>query len=153
MPDRTSKPFLPPRWVIRTIWAVHRSLYRVTKRGLRRPRDGRAGMLRLRTSGRLTGKQRAVIVCYFNDGDHFVTLAMNGWSDPAPAWWLNLQAQPLAEVDTKDGVVRVRGREATGDERDRLWAAFERTEGWGEPLDQYSALRSHPTPVVVLEPA
>ncbi|MEV3963786.1 nitroreductase/quinone reductase family protein [Nocardia sp. NPDC050193] len=109
------------------------------------------GMLRLRTRGRRTGRERAVILGYFRDGDDFVTLAMNGWADPAPAWWLNLQADPAAEADTVDGVVRVRAREATGEERDRLWAEFPRYNGWGgAEFERNAELRSHDTPVVVL---
>jgi hypothetical protein len=28
---------------------------------------------------------------YYEDGPNLVTLAMNGWADEDPAWWLNLQ--------------------------------------------------------------
>ncbi|WP_280436816.1 nitroreductase/quinone reductase family protein [Nocardia carnea] len=77
---------------------------------------------------------------------------MNGWAEPAPSWWLNLQADPSAEADTVDGVVRVRCREATGAERDRLWAEFPRYNGWGgADFERHAALRPHGTPVVVLE--
>jgi hypothetical protein len=31
---------------------------------------------------------------YIEDGSNLVTKAMNGWSDPEPAWWLNLMAHP-----------------------------------------------------------
>jgi deazaflavin-dependent oxidoreductase (nitroreductase family) len=109
-------------------------------------------MLRLRTTGRRTGKERAVIVGYFEDGPRYVTLAMNGWGDPPPAWWLNLRAHPDAEVDTVDGPRRVRGRTAEGDERERLWAAFADYRGWGDDISRFAALRSRETPVVVLDP-
>jgi deazaflavin-dependent oxidoreductase (nitroreductase family) len=109
-------------------------------------------MLRLRTTGRRSGAERAVILGYFEDGTRYITLAMNGWGDPPPAWWLNLQAHPDAEVDTVDGPRPVRGRAASGAERERLWAAFADYSGWGNDIDRYAALRSHQTPVVVLEP-
>ena len=38
----------------------------------------------------------------FQDGPNLVTLAMNGWADAEPAWWLNLQAQPDTTVELKD---------------------------------------------------
>lgn len=150
MPVGKKPPTLPPRAFIRTVWTAHRLLYRSTGLGLARPAPGgRMGMLRLRTLGRRTGRERAVILGYQLDGEDFVTLAMNGWAEPAPAWWLNLQARPEAEADTVDGVVGVRGREATGTERDRLWARFEHYQGWGD-VEAFSARRPH-TPVVVLE--
>ncbi|MGW5382353.1 nitroreductase/quinone reductase family protein [Nocardia sp. NPDC003963] len=154
MSDRSTKSFVPPRWFVRSFWAGHRLFYRITKRGLVRPElHGRMGMLRLRTRGRRTGRERAVILGYFRDGGNFVTPAMNGWADPPPVWWLNLQADPSAEADTVDGVVRLRAREATGSERERLWAEFPLYQGWGgAEFARNAARRSHDTPVVVLEP-
>ena len=49
---------------------------------------------------------------------------MNGWADPEPAWWLNLQAHPEATVELPDGPRAVTARAAVGEERDRLWARF-----------------------------
>jgi deazaflavin-dependent oxidoreductase (nitroreductase family) len=106
-------------------------------------------MLRLTTLGRRSGETRVAIVGYLEDGSNLVTLAMNGWAAPEPAWWLNLQAQPDAVVELKDGTRAIRGRAAVGEERDRLWAR------WGELSDKYdawAAMRSSPTAVVVLEP-
>ncbi len=54
---------LPPRWFIRAAWVVHRAIYVVTggRRGLRSPTAERWGMLRLRTVGRRTGRERIAI--------------------------------------------------------------------------------------------
>ena len=86
---------------------------------------------------------------YFEDGPDLVTMAMNGWAEAEPAWWLNLQANPEATVDLSDGRRMVRGRAADGEERSRLW------DRWSEidtNLDAYAALRSAETAVVILEP-
>jgi deazaflavin-dependent oxidoreductase (nitroreductase family) len=144
-------PRLPPRWFIRLFWSVHRAVYRLTfgRVGLWRPRGDRYGTLRLTTTGRRTGRTHGVIVGYIMDGPNLTTLAMNGWADGEPAWWLNLQAHPDAIVDLGDGPRQVRARAATGEERARLWAR------WGEVdkgLDGYAALRSSETAVVILEP-
>lgn len=48
---------------------------------------------------RRAGWPRSLIVGYFEDGPNLVALAMNGWADPEPAWWRNLQAQPEATVE------------------------------------------------------
>ena len=77
---------------------------------------------------------------------------MNGWADPEPAWWLNLQAQPDATVDVADGPRPVRARAAAGAERARSWARFRDFPGWGADLDALAARRSRETAVVVLEP-
>ncbi len=148
--SRRSVP-LPPRWFIRTAWVAHRAIYSITggRRGLRRPTAERWGMLRLRTVGRRTGKERVAILGYIEDGSNFVTKAMNGWADPEPAWWLNLLAHPDATVDLVDGSRRVRGRAADEAERPRLWAAW---AVHNKKLDAYAALRSRQTQVVILEP-
>ncbi len=142
---------LPPRWFVRTAWIVHRALYRISggRRGLRRPTEATWGMLRLRTTGRRTGAERGAILGYFEDGANLVTLAMNGWAAPEPAWWLNLQAHPEASVETVDGRFAVRGRAAAGAERERLWAHW---RDLGDDVDAYATRRPNETAVVVLEP-
>jgi deazaflavin-dependent oxidoreductase (nitroreductase family) len=145
----------PPRWFVRGAWVVHRAIYRFTggRRGLALPKPGgRFGYMRLKTVGRLSGKERAAILGYYEDGPNLVTLAMNGWAAGEPAWWLNLQAQPSAGVDLKDGSRVVRARAAGGAERDRLWAKVHEYSGYGDDVDAYATLRPSETAVVVLEP-
>jgi hypothetical protein len=77
--------------------------------------------------------------------------AMNGWADPEPAWWLNLQAHPDATLEMPDGPRQVTARAAVGDERARLWAAFLALES-SAFTDASAALRSRETALVVLEP-
>jgi deazaflavin-dependent oxidoreductase (nitroreductase family) len=106
-------------------------------------------MMRLTTIGRHSGQERSVILGYFDDGPNLVTMAMNGWADPEPAWWLNLQANPQATVDLPGGRRQVTGRAAEGEERTRLWGRWSEIDA---NLDGYAALRSGETAVVVLEP-
>jgi F420H(2)-dependent quinone reductase len=148
--ERTNVPWLPPRWFIRLAWSVHRGVYRVMggRVGLWRPRAKKWGTLRLTTTGRRTGQQRSVILGYVEDGPNLVTLAMNGWGEGEPAWWLNLRTQPDATVDLVDGRRLVRGYAATGDERLRLWARWREID---PELDAYATLRPSETAVVVLE--
>jgi F420H(2)-dependent quinone reductase len=141
---------VPPRVFVRAAWVLHRALLRFTggRIGLRSP--GKAfGMLRLATIGRRSGRPRVAIVGYLEDGPNLVTLAMNGWAEAEPAWWLNLQAQPDTTVELSDGVRAVRGRAAEGEERDHLWA---RWREFSPDYDSWAAMRSGPTAVVVLEP-
>jgi deazaflavin-dependent oxidoreductase (nitroreductase family) len=149
--ERKKAPRLPPRWFVRSFWAAHRALYRTTggRVGLRRPTPTEWGMMRLRSIGRRTGEERRAILGYYEDGPNLVTLAMNGWAEAEPAWWLNLREHPDATVDLVDGPRAVRARAAEGEERARLWA------GWkdvGDDVDAYATLRSSETAVVILEP-
>jgi deazaflavin-dependent oxidoreductase (nitroreductase family) len=105
--------------------------------------------MRLTTTGRRTGRARSVILGYFEDGPNLVTLAMNGWADGEPAWWLNLQEHPDAAVDLPGGTRDVTGRVAQGDERSRLWARWREID---QKLDGYAARRSSETAVVILQP-
>ncbi len=145
-------PRVPPRWFVRMAWAFHRGYYRVTggRRGLWKPKPGKWGTMRLTTIGRKSGAERVAILGYFEDGQNLVTMAMNGWGEGAPAWWLNLQANPDVTAETKDGVFAVHGRAAEGEEHDRLWATF--GEFGDDDLDAYADARATETPVVVLEP-
>src|SRR5207245_8633964 len=89
------------------------------RRGLATPTPGgKFGYLRLKTVGRRSGQERAAILGYYEDGPNFITLAMNGWADAEPAWWLNLQANPDSALELKGCVAQpVRARAAAGAER------------------------------------
>lgn len=148
---RNSTPRLPPRWFMRAAWSTHRTIYRLSggRFGLRKPKPGGYGFARLTTTGRRSGEERSVMFGYFEDGSNLVTMAMNGWGEGEPAWWLNLQATPEAHVDLVDGERNVTGRAASGDERERLWALWAEID---KNLDGYASRRSGETAVVVLEP-
>jgi deazaflavin-dependent oxidoreductase (nitroreductase family) len=149
---RSKTPRLPPRWFVRLAWSAHRGVYRASRGriGLWRPRVNGWGTLRLTTTGRHTGRHRSVILGYFEDGQSLVCLAMNGWGEGEPAWWLNLRTHPDATVDLVDGSRPVHAHAAAGDERARLWARWREID---TKLDAYAALRSSETAVVVLEPS
>ena len=148
---REREPRVPPRWFVRLAWYTHRALYRLTRGrvGLWRARSNRWGTLRLTTTGRRSHQDRSVILGYLEDGPNLITLAMNGWADGEPAWWLNLQAHPNARADLADGPRSVRARAAAGAERSHLWAKWREVE---PTLDAHAALRSSQTALVILEP-
>ena len=143
-----------PHWLIRTIWLAHRRAYAITggRFGLRAPAAHRWGMLRLTTVGRRSGRTRAAILGYVEDGRTIVVPAMNGWMDPEPAWWLNLQAHPEASITLPGGKTRaVVARAAEGSERERLWSALVAL-GTAAYTDANAATRSRETTIVIFEP-
>ena len=103
--------------------------------------------MKITTVGRKSQEERSVILGYIEDGDDLVTLAMNGWLEGHPAWWLNLEAHPDAEIQLADQSLRpVSAHKATGAEHDRLW---ERWAAVDPELDSHAGSRSTETPVVV----
>ena len=136
-------------------WYIHRAIHRLTggRKGLWPPKGKRWGTMRLTTIGRRSGKRRSAILGYFEDGPNLVTMAMNGWAAPEPAWWLNLQAHPEATVELSDGRRQVRGRAAEkGEEHDRLWKRWGEYDG-EDALEGWASRRPSGTAVVILEPA
>lgn len=148
----TEAPTLPPAWFKHLFWRVHRFGYRLLgARVLWTPATKRGwGAMHLTTIGRHSGERRGVILGYVEDGPTPVVLAMNGWDEGEPAWWLNLEANPEAVIRLKgQPECPVRARRVEGDERDRLWRRWAEID---EGLDAYAASRSADTPVVVFEP-
>jgi deazaflavin-dependent oxidoreductase (nitroreductase family) len=143
---------MPPPWFVHLAWRAHRALYRLSGgRFLWSTSNKRGwGALRLTTVGRKSGRERSVILGYLEEKPLLFTLAMNGWDEGDPAWWLNLQQHPDAVVRLAgQDPMPVRARRAVGDERDRLW---QRWVGVDPNMDHYANRRSTETPVVVLEP-
>lgn len=152
--EQENAPRLPPRWFVRAAWAAHRGIYKVSmgRVGTWAVKEGRPGMLRLRTTGRRTGQERAVMLGYVEDGENLILVAMNGGADPDPGWWLNLQANPDAGVDLQEGPVRMKARAASKEERPRLLSLLAAASPNGD-YRKYAALRSRETTLVILEPS
>ncbi len=154
MSDATTRsPKHPPPWFVHTAWRVHRALYRLSGgRFLWTTSNKRGwGALRLTSIGRKSGQERNVIVGYLEDGPNLVTLAMNGFDEGDPSWWLNLQAHPNAVVRLADHPPRpVRARSSVGQERDRLWQLWVSVD---PDIEVHAGRRSTETAVVVLDRA
>jgi F420H(2)-dependent quinone reductase len=149
--EKAPPPKLPPKWFVHVAWRVHRALYKFSGgRFLWTTSNKRGwGALRLTTVGRKSGHERNVIVGYLEDGSNLVLLAMNGWDEGHPAWWLNLEARPDAVVRLAGQHPRpVRAVRVAGEERDRLWQRWVAVQ---PHLDGYAGSRSTETPVIVLE--
>ncbi len=149
---RARPPKLPPVWFKHAFWHVHRLLNKISgRRFLWTPASKRGwGALRLATVGRKSGQERSVFVGYIDDGPNLVVLAMNGWDEGHPSWWLNLETHPDATVRLAGRQVRhVHARQVVVEERDHLW------QRWAEidlQLDGFAGMRTIETPVIVLEP-
>jgi deazaflavin-dependent oxidoreductase (nitroreductase family) len=105
-------------------------------------------MLLLTTTGRKSGRQYTTPLACFSDADDLVVVASNNGQDHHPAWWLNLEHTPEAEVRYGRERLRVRAELATGDERARLWPWLQQQN---PPYVRYEKLTKREIPVVVLK--
>jgi deazaflavin-dependent oxidoreductase (nitroreductase family) len=101
------------------------------------------------TMGRHSGMPREATLYAFPDGDALVVTGSKGGAANDPAWALNLRADPMARVRRGRQEYDVRAREATGDERARLWRLV------CQQFPMYKAYQRRTVrqfPVFVLEP-
>jgi F420H(2)-dependent quinone reductase len=129
---------------------AHARLIRWTGGRIRRSFIFTGGMplLVLTTVGRRSGKRRSTPIGYLRLGDGYAVIASNAGSDRVPAWWLNLQAQPDAEVLAERSRHAVRARPATDAEDGLVWAELARLN---PGFDEYRNLTRRRIPVVILE--
>ena len=120
-----------------------------------RANDGRVGgpfagapLLLLSTTGARSGKVRINPLMYLPDGDRLVVFASKGGAPTNPDWFHNLVADPHATVEVGTERFPVRAAEATGDERERLFA--EQAGRYGQ-FATYQANTDRTIPVIVLE--
>jgi deazaflavin-dependent oxidoreductase (nitroreductase family) len=73
-------------------------------------------ILLLDTVGNKSGEPRTHALIFRPWKDAFLVVASNGGTDAPPAWSLNLQARPDAQIQVKDQVIPVRARVATAEE-------------------------------------
>jgi deazaflavin-dependent oxidoreductase (nitroreductase family) len=130
---------------------AHAALIRLSGGRLRRSFLFTGGMpiLVLTTTGRKSGQRRSTPVGYLEHGDAFAVLASNAGNDRSPAWWLNLQANPSAEILVHRTRVPVTARRADTATEEALWSEFARLN---PGFDEYRNLTERGIPVVILEP-
>jgi deazaflavin-dependent oxidoreductase (nitroreductase family) len=132
----------------RIFGGMHRGVYRLTG-GKVGGKIGKASVLLLTTTGRKSGQPRTQPLLYTLAGDGYAVIASKGGAPQHPLWYLNLQANPCAEVTVGRETRPMRARDAQGEERERLWRALaELYHGY----DKYAQKTSRQIPVVVLEP-
>jgi deazaflavin-dependent oxidoreductase (nitroreductase family) len=99
--------------------------------------------------GRKSGKPRTVPLIYLPDGDNVVVVASQGGMASNPAWYHNVIANPDVSVQEGRKTVAMRAREATDDERTRLWPKL--VEIYAD-FDTYQSWTERRIPVIICEP-
>lgn len=114
-------------------------------------RVGKGPVLLLTTTGRKSGEKRTAPVLYIEDEGRFVVINTNAGNTRIPAWSLNLDADPEAEVEIRRNRIPVRARPAEGEERADLWRKHnQQYAGFDEYKEELPGDR--PITVYVLEP-
>jgi deazaflavin-dependent oxidoreductase (nitroreductase family) len=135
------------------LWEVgtsgHTTVYKLTRGRIGGKYQG-APVALVESVGRKSGKRRTHPLLCTEDGENLVVIASKGGVDRHPAWYHNLMANPETTANWYGDVRRVRAREATGDERERLW---EKMVDVYPPYASYQRRTERQIPVVVLEPA
>jgi deazaflavin-dependent oxidoreductase (nitroreductase family) len=130
----------------RWFYPLHRRLYRLTG-GLIGQRSAMGPMLLLTTTGRRTGERRTTPLLYMPDGDGYVVVGSNGGRDRPPAWLLNIEALPSAEVQVGRRRAAVAAEVLRGADAEGLWPRLaEHYPGWA----YYRQLTDREIPVVRL---
>ena len=134
---------------LKVVGGAHTLLYRAS--------GGRVGasiwglsILLLTTRGRKTGRPRTTPLCFLRDGEDLVVVASNGGMDWFPAWWLNLLREPRATIQVGRTRCAIRAREATPEERARLWAQL---TSIAPGYLRYQERTSRTIPLAILQPA
>jgi deazaflavin-dependent oxidoreductase (nitroreductase family) len=86
---------------------------------------GSGRILLLTTTERTSLKTNTAPLVYFRDGKNLFSLAFYGGSTEQPSWYLNLKANPQAEIQINARHVQVTGTIATTQERARLVFTFQ----------------------------
>jgi deazaflavin-dependent oxidoreductase (nitroreductase family) len=128
-------------------WWMHRTLYELSGGRIGRRMNGFEVLL-LTTTGRRTRQPRSVALQSLEHGRGWAVIASYAGEDRDPAWRLNLLAHPIAKVRVRSVQARVRARDATGPERDELWARFVEVD---DAYEEYRRRTSRVLPVIVLE--
>jgi deazaflavin-dependent oxidoreductase (nitroreductase family) len=139
--------------LVRALSALHVFLFRLS-RGRIGGRLANLPVLLLTTRGRKTGKRRTVPLCYLPVPSQagcdpmYAIVGSYGGSPVPPAWYKNLQASSVAEVEVKEQRLSVLARDADSQLAAQLWADFvECYPGY----EVYQAATSRKIPIVLLE--
>jgi deazaflavin-dependent oxidoreductase (nitroreductase family) len=127
---------------------LHSALYRWTG-GMLGGRVREIKVLLLTTTGRKTGNRHTSPLNYLPYKGKYVVVASNFGRDNHPAWYLNLMANKVGTVQIGSTTIEVRAREATEEERARLWPLLvSKVRNYGD----YEKMTTRKIPMMILEP-
>jgi deazaflavin-dependent oxidoreductase (nitroreductase family) len=106
-------------------------------------------VLILHTKGRKSGVERKNPLIYGRDGNDYLIVASKGGAPSHPDWYVNLMANPNTTIQVWSDLVAVTARNATPEEKKRLWPTM--TAQWPD-YDAYQQRTERDIPLVILSP-
>ncbi len=103
----------------------------------------------LTTVGATSGKLRKVPAMRVKHGDEYAVVPSAGGAPKPPAWYYNLLANPVVELQDGAEKKEYTARQVSGEEKDRWWQRC--TEVWPD-YDEYQEKVEREIPVFVLTP-
>src|SRR5271167_4963940 len=132
----------------RLFYTLHRAIYRLSG-GRIFSRSVGCPVVLLTTTGRKSGEPKTAPIFGFQEGQSVVVVPSNAGKKHYPSWYFNLRANPLAQVQLGPEIRSVRAREATFEERERLWPLLASRYGG---YQVYRERTDRHIPVVILDP-
>ena len=111
-----------------------------------------APVVMLTVPGRKSGEPRTSALLYFTHGDDVVVIASSFGREKHPAWYHNVMAHPEVTLTAGGKTGQYVAREATGEERERLWAIANRLYAGYDDYKARAAAVGRTIPVLVLSP-
>jgi deazaflavin-dependent oxidoreductase (nitroreductase family) len=136
--------------IVNRLTDAHVGLYRLTGGRFLLGPFGSSRTVLVDHVGRKSGKKRTTPLLYLADGDDVVIIASKGGSHKHPAWWLNLREMDETTIQLGPEHRRVAVREATPEERARLWPKV--VEIWSD-YARYQERTDREIPLAILSPA
>jgi F420H(2)-dependent quinone reductase len=125
---------------------THIAVHRLTRGHFGQRWDGR-NVAFITTTGRRTGRPHTIPLACIHHRDGVAVVASNGGSDHPPDWWLNLQQQPLAEIELAGSRRSVWARLADDNEQEPLADSFVQAY---PRFERYRQRSRRAIPIVVL---
>jgi F420H(2)-dependent quinone reductase len=135
--------------VLGPLMGQHATIYRATRGLIGHRIPGLPPFLVLEHVGAKSGRRRTTPLLYFEDGERYVVVASKGGHPRHPAWYHNLRATPEVTIQVGSQRMPVHARDATPEERPRLWRRA--VEVYGS-YEDYQRRTRREIPLVVLEP-
>ena len=103
--------------------------------------------LLITTVGRKTGLRRRTALIFGRDGDDFLIVASKGGDPNHPVWYLNLEANPSAELQVGSEVFEATAETLSGEDYSRAWEIM---AGIWPAYREYQAKTDRQIPVIRL---
>ena len=140
----------PPKVLVKSVVGVHNFLYRISG-GRIGGRFYGAPVLLLTVKGRKSGTPQTVPLLNITTDRGFAVIGSFGGSPKHPAWYLNLEAAGVANVQIRDRRIRVR-MESVDPDSERYRAIWRDAAALYPHYDTYRTRTTRRIPIVELIP-